>query len=66
MMGIVGFKTKKELKGAIGQSPRFIETSIFGSEYRGDGHYVIVGPSPTIRKWYAEVFIKDGKIAKVK
>ena len=65
MMGIHGFKTKKELKAAIGEEPRFIETSLYGSEYKGDGEYIVVGPSPTVRKWYANITVTDGVIAKV-
>lgn len=65
MMSISGFKTKKELKAAVGQEPRFVETSLFGPEYKGDGSYTIVGPSPYDRKWYATVVVKDGKISKV-
>ena len=80
MMGIRGFKTKKELKAAaaqyipankdggsraIGVRPSFIETSIFGNEYRGDGEYTIVGPDPYDRRWYATITVKDGLISKV-
>jgi len=64
-MSISGFKTKKELKQAIGQFPRFIETSIFGNEYKGNGTYCVVGPSPYERKWFASVTVKDDKIVKV-
>jgi hypothetical protein len=66
MMGIVGFKTKKELKAAVGTKPRFIETSMFGKEYTGDGRYAVVGPDPLIRKWYAEITVVEGLIHKVK
>jgi hypothetical protein len=66
-MGIYGYKTKKDLKEkGIGQPPEFIETSIFGSEYKGDGKYVVVGPNPQDRKWFAEVEVFDGLISKVK
>jgi hypothetical protein len=66
MMGISGFNTKKELKAAVGSIPRFIETSIFGNEFKGDGSYTVVGPDPYIRKkWYATVTITDGLINKV-
>ena len=66
MMGIAGFKTKKELKAAVGETPSFIETSFFGAEFKGDGSYSVVGPDPyTARNWYATVVVKDGKIAKV-
>lgn len=66
MMGIEGFKSKKDLKAAVGQTPRFIETSIFGAEYKGDGEYTVVGPSPITRKWFATVTVKEGVIAGVK
>jgi len=65
MLGISGAKTKKELKTLVGTSPAFIETSMFGAEYNGDGSYAVVGPTPYVRKWYATVKIVDGKIAKV-
>ena len=65
MMGIYGAKTKKELKTLVGQEPQFIETSVFGPEYKGDGTYAVVGPSPEKRVWFASVTIIGGKIAKV-
>ena len=63
-MGIYGYKTKKELKeNGIGQAPDFIETSMFGPEYKGDGTYTIVGPDPyNNRKWYATVTVYNGVI----
>ena len=64
MMG-ASYKTKKDLEAAIGQSLRYVETSMFGEEYRDNGKFCVVGPSPTKRKWYAEVTMQDGKIAKV-
>ena len=64
MMG-ARYKTKKELKQSIGKPLRYTETSIFGPEYRGDGTFCVVGPSPYERKWFAEVTMKDGVIAKV-
>jgi hypothetical protein len=66
MMSINGYATKKELKAGVGKVPGFIETSLFGSEYQGDGDYAIVGPSPYVRKWYATVTVKDGVISKVR
>ena len=90
MMGISGFATKKELKGAVGRyigneptfppmfastvgellakkQPKvyFIETSMFGNEYKGDGNYTVVGPDPLIRKWYATITVQAGRITKV-
>ena len=67
MMGLRGFQTKRELKEAVGKRPKFIETSVFGAEYKGAGTYVVVGPDPyRSRKWYAEITVADGVIAKVK
>lgn len=64
MMG-ASYKTKKALKESIGQPLRYIETSMFGAEYRDNGKFCVVGPSPHERKWFAEVTMQDGKIAKV-
>ena len=59
--------TKKALKESIGETFMPIETSIFGAEYKGDRVYPVVGPDPERnRKWFAEVKVVDGKIAKVK
>jgi len=65
MMG-ASYKTKKDLKAAVGQSLRYVETSMFGPEYKPDGTFCVVGPSPYERKWYATVTMKDGKILSVK
>ena len=64
MMG-ASYKTKKELKAAIGQALKYEETSFFGAEYRSTGTFCVVGPSPNVRKWFAEVTMKDDKIVKV-
>lgn len=64
MMGAL-YKSKKELKAAVGQPLRYEETSFFGPEYRENGTFAVVGPSPTERKWFAQVTMADGKIAKV-
>jgi len=54
------------LKQAIGKEPSFIETSMFGAEYKGDGKYCVVGPCPfTKRSWYATITVKNGLIDKV-
>jgi len=59
------YATKKALKANIGNELRYTETSIFGEEYRPTGTLYVVGPSPTVRKWYASVTMADGKIVKV-
>lgn len=64
MMG-ARYKTKKALKESVGQPLRYTETSMFGEEYKRDGTFCVVGPDPYIRKWFAEVTMKDGLIARV-
>ena len=65
MMGAT-YKTKKDLKASIGKELRYEETSMFGAEYKPDGTFCVVGPSPYNRKWYAQVTMKSGLIAMVK
>lgn len=65
MLGAL-YPTKKALKESIGKSLNYEETSMFGAEYKPNGTFAVVGPSPTKRVWYAEVTMKDGKIEKVK
>lgn len=59
------YKTKKSLKESIGESLRYVETSLFGTEYLDDGVLTVVGPEPYVRKWYAQITMKDGLIHKV-
>ncbi len=60
------YPTKKALKESVGKTLRYEETSFFGVEFKDNGSFAVVGPSPMNRKWYAEVTMKDGKIEKVK
>jgi hypothetical protein len=60
------YKTKKELRASIGRPLCYVETSLFGAEYRDNGRLTGVGPAPYVRKWYANVTMRDGLIAKVK
>jgi hypothetical protein len=64
MMG-ANYPTKKVLKAAIGQPLRYEETSFFGPEFKENGTFCVVGPSPTQRKWFASVTMLNGVIAKV-
>jgi hypothetical protein len=64
MMG-ANYKTKKDLKAAVGQALRYQETSFFGPEFKENGTFCVVGPSPTVRKWYASVTMQNGLIQKV-
>ena len=63
------YKSKAELKAAIGQPLRYRETSIHGPEYRPDGTFC-VARRPHLqgggREFFAEVTMKDGRILKVK
>jgi len=68
-MIIFNYKSKKILKEQIGQRLNYIETSIFGEEYRRDG--VLTGANrPHItgqgREFFAEVIMKNGLIHSVK
>ena len=66
MMGVTGYKHKKDLKAAIGQPLNYVETSLFGTEYKRNGTFCVVGPCAyTKRSWYASVTMKDALIVKV-
>lgn len=65
MLGAI-YPTKKSLKDAIGRELDYEETSCFGNEYRDNGTFCVVGPSPRKRTWFASVTMKDGLIAGVK
>ena len=66
MLG-ASYKTKKALKASAGQPLRYVETSIFGPEFKEDGVLTVVGPDPyTKRDWYANVTMEKGLIKKVK
>jgi hypothetical protein len=64
-MLVVNYKTKKSLKESLGKDLLHTETSLFGKEFKANGTFCVVGPSAYVRKWYAEVTMKDGKIVKV-
>jgi hypothetical protein len=64
MMG-ASYKTKKDLKLAVGQELRYEETSFFGPEFKPNGTFCVVGPSPTQRNWFASVTMENGLIKKV-
>lgn len=65
MMG-ANYPTKKALKESIGKPLRYVETSLFGAEYSENGKFAVVGPCAyTNRKWYAQVTMENGLIAKV-
>ena len=59
------YPTKKALKESIGKQLNYVETSLFAAEYKPDDSFCVVGPTPYVRKWYAQVTMKGGLIAKV-
>ena len=68
-MIVFNYKSKKELAENIGNRLNYIETSMFGDEYRSDG--VLTGANrPHItgkgREFFANVTMKDNLIAAVK
>lgn len=66
MLGVSGYKTKKELKQQIGKPLSFVETSMFGKEYKSDGILSVVGPDAYLdRKWFATVKMQNGLIVSV-
>lgn len=66
MLAARGYKTKAELKRAVGHPFHYTETSMMGPEYNATGVNTVVGPSPYERKWYATVKCEQGIIKSVK
>jgi hypothetical protein len=68
-MLIFDYPSKKVLKEKVGHPLRYMETSIFGEEFKPDGNLVgcnrphLTGHK---REFFAQVIMKDGLIAKVK
>lgn len=68
MTMVVRYNTKKELKAAVGQPLRYIETSMFGPEYKSDGTITVAGrPHVTgmAREFFAQVTMRADRIEKV-
>ena len=65
---VVNYPSKKALKESVGKPLRYIETSMFGSEYRDSGTLTVAG-RPHItgqkREFFARVKMVDGKISAV-
>lgn len=62
---VARYETKRDLRAAVGQRLRFHETSMFGPEYTPDGSFCVVGPDAYDRKWFAQVTMRGGRIARV-
>ena len=68
-MLVFNYESKKALKESIGKPLRYIETSMFGAEYRENG--TLTGANrPHIthkgREFFANVVMADGLIKSVK
>lgn len=60
------YPSKKALKENIGKPLNYVETSLFGAEYKSNGKFCVVGPCAyTSRKWYAQVTMENDLIKKV-
>jgi hypothetical protein len=64
-MLVARYKTKKDLKESVGKKLMYLETSMFGEEYRGTGKFPVVGPGAYERKWYASVTMENDVIKRV-
>ena len=68
MTMVVVYPSKKELKANIGKPLRYIETSLFGPEYRDNG-ILTVANRPHItglgREFFARVTMQNGIIGNV-
>ena len=68
-MIIFNYASKKELRASIGKPLRYIETSLFGPEYRPDG-FLTGANRPHItgkgREFFANVTMQNGLIKGVK
>ena len=69
MTMIAVYPSKKELKENVGKRLKYIETSMFGPEYRENGTLTVANrPHITCigREFFARVVMKDGLIVSVK
>ena len=66
---IANYPSKKNCKENIGKPLNYIETSLFGAEYKADGVLTVANrPHITFngREWFGNITMKDGLIANVK
>lgn len=67
---VTGYASKKELKAAVGQKLIYVETSMFGKEFKADGKFAVahrpsLGHKSDGREFFAEVTTENGLISKV-
>jgi hypothetical protein len=66
---VVKYPSKKALKENIGNRLRYIETSVFGPEYKSNGMLVVANRphiTGTGREFFAQVLMENDLIVKVK
>jgi hypothetical protein len=63
---MVRYPSKKALKECVGERLKYMETSMFGPEYKSDGMLVVANRPHLTREFFAEVCMRDGLIASVK
>lgn len=66
----IAYPSKKALKESVGKPLRYIETSMFGPEYKPNG-WLTVAARPHLssvvkREFFAQVLMRDGRIEEVK
>jgi len=67
---ILKYPTKKELRENIGKPLKYVETSLYGAEYKENGSFVGCNRPHDHRgcgkrEFFAQVTMKDGLIQKV-
>ena len=65
---VTEYKSKKELKAAIGQTLAYRETSMFGPEFQSNGSFVVARRPHLLgggREFFAQVTMRDGLIERV-
>lgn len=68
---VTGYASKKELQASTGKRLKYIETSMFGAEYKSTGTFA-VAHRPSLgyyshgREFFAEVTMRDDLIEKVR
>ena len=64
-MLVAHYDSKRHLQQSVGDYLDYEETSVFGVEYKSDGKFAVVGPSPRQRHWYASITMADDLIIEV-
>ena len=68
-MLIANYASKKLCRESIGKPLQYIETSMFGAEYKPDGVLTVANRPHITRKgreWFGQITMRDGVIVAVK